>query len=305
MTPLSLGFRRGKRQVHDRQAKAELQKLAVIDVLDHTNQLSDSQFCVEVLGSTGNLYTTRINGTPDCSCPDFRKNYPMWCKHLYFVLSGVGGVVRPRVGAAVETGRSLAAKFLLDAATVDKARLRLIELAKTFDCTSSLVVTDESTTRPVVAFIASAACRKVYLRIFRNSDCAICRTSDPSIRANGWYHDLCGAKFHKECLLLESKQNGKSRILYCPECHGHGDALLKPGCMDISRCNLLRLVEEDPSKDEETRLPFLSTSSLQPGTTVKENNGNDGEKKETVNLAEIAQTVERNWAILLKKTKND
>lgn len=42
----------------------------------------------EIIGSTGNIYTVKINRFPSCSCPDYRQRQST-CKHIYFTLSKV------------------------------------------------------------------------------------------------------------------------------------------------------------------------------------------------------------------------
>jgi len=68
-----------------RQSKALSQRLLLADfeIIVDENIAS-----FEIIGSTGNIYTVKINRFPSCSCPDYRQRQTT-CKHIYFTLSKV------------------------------------------------------------------------------------------------------------------------------------------------------------------------------------------------------------------------
>ena len=66
---------------NSRIEKCKKQKIFLLQI----NEISDTEKTFEIQGSTGNVYTVKINNELSCNCPDYiiRRNR---CKHIYFVL---------------------------------------------------------------------------------------------------------------------------------------------------------------------------------------------------------------------------
>ena len=66
---------------NSRIEKCKKQKIFLLQI----NDISDTEKTFEIQGSTGNVYTVKINNELSCNCPDYiiRRNR---CKHIYFVL---------------------------------------------------------------------------------------------------------------------------------------------------------------------------------------------------------------------------
>src|SRR4051812_7854048 len=66
----------------DRKSRGVNQNLYIIEAIATDDEYS-RQFAV--MGSTGNVYTVTIKGSPTCTCPDYilRKRR---CKHIFFIL---------------------------------------------------------------------------------------------------------------------------------------------------------------------------------------------------------------------------
>lgn len=64
-----------------RKARGKAQKIFLVAC--HNNKEYERNY--DVMGTTGNVYTVKVKGIPECSCPDFQTRNKR-CKHIYFVL---------------------------------------------------------------------------------------------------------------------------------------------------------------------------------------------------------------------------
>ena len=69
---------------NERKSRGLKQKLYLVESLN--------QFEYVIMGSTGNVYNVKIASKPTCTCPDYIINNHR-CKHIYFVLLKIMGVV--------------------------------------------------------------------------------------------------------------------------------------------------------------------------------------------------------------------
>lgn len=76
-----------------RKSRCFEQKIFLIETLPITDEFERSYI---IMGSTGNIYTVKINSQPSCNCPDFltRNNR---CKHIYFILLRIMRIKNPDI----------------------------------------------------------------------------------------------------------------------------------------------------------------------------------------------------------------
>lgn len=56
--------------------------------------VDDNSAQFEILGTTGNVYTVKLSGSPTCTCPDFSQRKKR-CKHIFFMLAKIFNVTDP------------------------------------------------------------------------------------------------------------------------------------------------------------------------------------------------------------------
>jgi len=183
-----------------------------------------------VLGSTGNLYTVKINLAPSCSCPDFGKGN--FCKHILFVYLKVLRVPRdsPVIGQ-----RELHSSELLEIVTSvpdDPTVLADKRVRAEYDKIANpgaASTTDES--------------RKKQKPV--EGDCPIC--FDPMLRSDEIdFCQECGNNVHKGCWQKWSQTKRSMHIeetcVYCravwanssPAAGGTGAAILNEGYVNLA-----------------------------------------------------------------------
>lgn len=50
--------------------------------------VNDTNATFDVMGTTGNIYSVKLSGSPTCTCPDFTQRKKR-CKHIFFMLAKI------------------------------------------------------------------------------------------------------------------------------------------------------------------------------------------------------------------------
>lgn len=56
--------------------------------------VDDTSAKFDVMGTTGNIYSVKLSGSPTCTCPDFSQRKKR-CKHIFFMLAKIFAIDNP------------------------------------------------------------------------------------------------------------------------------------------------------------------------------------------------------------------
>lgn len=71
---------------NERKNRGQQQRIYLVLTHAFDDKILERQY--DVMGTTGNVYSVRIEKTPTCTCPDYQTRHNR-CKHIYFVLSRI------------------------------------------------------------------------------------------------------------------------------------------------------------------------------------------------------------------------
>lgn len=74
---------------NNRIERAKTQKIYLCN-----RNIDDTCAKFDVIGTSGNIYTVKLNGTPECTCPDFSQRKKR-CKHIFFMLTKIFNITDP------------------------------------------------------------------------------------------------------------------------------------------------------------------------------------------------------------------
>lgn len=72
-----------------RMARGKTQKIYLVN-----RNVDNENATFDVMGTTGNIYSVKLNGAPTCTCPDFSLRHKR-CKHIFFMLGRIFTVKDP------------------------------------------------------------------------------------------------------------------------------------------------------------------------------------------------------------------
>lgn len=73
----------------ERVNRGKTQKIYLIN-----RNVDDNNAMFDVMGTTGNIYSVKLTGSPTCTCPDFCQRKKR-CKHIFFMLAKLFDVPDP------------------------------------------------------------------------------------------------------------------------------------------------------------------------------------------------------------------
>lgn len=149
-----------------------------------TKERTEAAVDMDILGSTGNIYTVTLDFRPTCTCPNFVKKEDI-CKHIFFVLKDLAGLSR--------NSPIIYQKAYLSSELVD-----IYEGLSTFSGKSSGKMAGKAI-RSACKQRKSTTSESVYGR------CDLCDKkikSHSSRPGNNVICCRCGGKFHASCLVM-------------------------------------------------------------------------------------------------------
>ncbi|WVF72215.1 hypothetical protein IAT40_007027 [Kwoniella sp. CBS 6097] len=191
----------------------------------------------KILGSTGNVYTTRICNKPKCDCPDYIFNGRTICKHTIFVLIRI---------LKVPDGSSVWYQPTLTASEIEQVFANApptpseaihADAHKAYMKATGATVQEEAVADEVKAQAEAAGVNLKRLEVI-GDDCPVCyeeMTEDDVKEDRLTYDDTpsgCGKGLHKECFdMWANTATSKHQAVTCVWCRAPWPV---PGRVNVS-----------------------------------------------------------------------
>ena len=209
--------------------RAKTQRLFLVEC----GKVQDLKCEFVVLGSTGNIYSVKIEKEASCSCPDHANGH--LCKHILFVLLKV---------MAIDPDSYL---IYQEAWTESELRMMFDQMKSRFRQVSGAVLANERV-RETFAKLEkgedeASLDSKVARKSVTEDDCAICFDQMTQDQKTTYCRGRCGANFHAECIKQWLKVNDSKPT--CPMCReAWVDDAKKGGYTNLATLQGLSLVRD-------------------------------------------------------------